>query len=38
MNVDLPFHGYAHAFTIVIVIAIVISMAFGIVFWRKKYF
>jgi magnesium transporter len=38
MNVALPFMHYTHAFTIVIVIAIVISMAFGIVFWRKKYF
>jgi magnesium transporter len=38
MNVKLPFMTYTHAFTIVIVIAIVISTAFGIVFWRKKYF
>ena len=38
MNVDLPFQKFAHAFTIVIVIAIVISTAFGVVFWRKKYF
>jgi len=38
MNVKLPFMGYAHAFTLVIVIAFVISLGFAIVFWRKRFF
>ncbi len=38
MNVTLPFENYAHAFTITIVIAVVISAAFAVVFWRKKFF
>jgi magnesium transporter len=38
MNVALPFDDYAHAFTLVIVIAFVISLAFAIVFWRKRFF
>jgi magnesium transporter len=38
MNVRLPFQNYAHAFTITIVIAVVISGMFAIVFWRKNYF
>jgi magnesium transporter len=38
MNVDLPFQNYVHAFTIVLVIAFVISLGFAIVFWRKRYF
>jgi magnesium transporter len=38
MNVDLPFQNYAHAFTITIVIAFVISIAFAIVFWRRNFF
>jgi magnesium transporter len=38
MNVDLPFMGFAHAFSIVLAIAFVISLGFGLVFWRKKYF
>jgi len=38
MNVKLPFMNYAHAFTLVIVIAFVISLGFAIVFWRKRFF
>ena len=38
MNVDLPFQKYAHAFTLVIVIAIVGVLGFALVFWRKRYF
>jgi magnesium transporter len=38
MNVGLPFGNYVHAFTIVIVIAFVISLGFAVVFWRKRYF
>ena len=38
MNVALPFGDYAHAFTLVIVIAFVISLGFAIVFWRKRFF
>ena len=37
MNVDLPFQQYAHAFTLTIVIWLVISLAFAVVFWRRKY-
>ena len=37
MNVKLPFKDYSHAFTLTIVIAFVISLAFTLVFWRKKY-
>jgi magnesium transporter len=38
MNVGIPLQGYAHAFPIVIAIAVVLSLGFAIVFWRKKYF
>lgn len=38
MNVALPFDDYAHAFTLVIIIAFVISLCFAIVFWRKRFF
>ncbi len=38
MNVDLPFQQYAHAFTLTIVIWLVISGALALVFWRKRYF
>jgi magnesium transporter len=38
MNVALPFQNYAHAFTITIVIAFVISIAFAVVFWRRDFF
>jgi magnesium transporter len=38
MNVQLPFMHYAHAFTLVIVIAVVGILAFLLVFWRKRYF
>lgn len=37
MNVGLPFQTYKHAFTLTIVIAFVISLAFALVFWRKRY-
>jgi magnesium transporter len=37
MNVDLPFQQYAHAFTLTIVIWLVISLAFAVVFWRRRY-
>ncbi len=37
MNVDLPFQQYAHAFTLTIVVWLVISLAFAVVFWRRKY-
>jgi magnesium transporter len=37
MNVDLPFQKYAHAFTLTIVIWLVVSLAFAIVFWRRRY-
>src|SRR3990172_4430784 len=33
MNVKLPFKDYSHAFTLTIVIAFVISLAFTLVFW-----
>ncbi len=38
MNVALPFQGYVHAFSLVMVISFVISIAFALVFWRKRYF
>jgi magnesium transporter len=38
MNVALPFQNYAHAFTLTIVIAFVISLAFAVVFWRRNFF
>jgi magnesium transporter len=38
MNVALPFANYSHAFTLVIIIAFVLSLAFAIVFWRKRFF
>jgi magnesium transporter len=38
MNVQLPFMHYQHAFTIVIVIALVGIIGFFAVFWRKRYF
>ncbi len=38
MNVKLPFMNYAHAFTLVIVIAVVGVVGFFLVFWRKRYF
>jgi magnesium transporter len=38
MNVKLPFMGYAHAFTLVIAIAVVGVVGFFLVFWRKRYF
>jgi magnesium transporter len=38
MNVALPFQSYAHAFTLVLVIALVISIGFALVFWRKRFF
>ena len=37
MNVALPFENYAHAFTLTLVISFVISIAFALVFWRKRY-
>ena len=37
MNVDLPFQNYAHAFSLTIIIAFVISLGFAVVFWRKNY-
>ncbi len=37
MNVKLPFASYQHAFTLTIVIAFVISVAFAVVFWKKRY-
>ncbi len=38
MNVALPFQNYVHAFSLVMVISFVISLAFALVFWRKRYF
>jgi magnesium transporter len=38
MNVALPFQQYTHAFTLVLVIAFVLCLAFALVFWRRKYF
>ena len=38
MNVALPFMHFAHAFWIVIAIAVAGIIGFFIVFWRKKYF
>jgi len=37
MNVGLPFQNYQHAFLLTIVIWLVLSGAFALVFWRKKY-
>jgi magnesium transporter len=38
MNVALPFENYAHAFSLTLAIAFVLSIAFAIVFWRKRFF
>jgi magnesium transporter len=38
MNVKLPFMQYSHAFTLVLVIAIVGVLGFALVFWRKRFF
>jgi len=38
MNVGLPFQNYTHAFSLVLAIAFAISLAFTLVFWRKRYF
>jgi len=38
MNVNLPFQNYSHAFALTIVIAVVISAVFALVFWRKRFF
>ncbi len=38
MNVTLPFMRFAHAFWIVIAIAVVGVIGFFLVFWRKRYF
>jgi len=38
MNVNLPFENYSHAFALTIVIAVVISAIFALVFWRKRFF
>lgn len=37
MNVDLPFQNYQHAFLLTIIIWLVLSGAFALVFWRKNY-
>lgn len=37
MNVGLPFQDYQHAFLLTIVIWVVVSGAFALVFWRKNY-
>jgi len=38
MNVTLPFMKFAHAFWIVIAIAVAGIIGFFLVFWRKRYF
>jgi len=37
MNVKVPFQSYPHAFTLTIAIAFAISLAFALVFWKRKY-
>jgi magnesium transporter len=37
MNVRLPFQDYGHAFTLTMVMSFVLSAAFAIVFWKKRY-
>jgi magnesium transporter len=37
MNVDLPFQHHAHAFTIVIIISILVTIAFVVYFKRKRW-
>ena len=37
MNVKVPFQEYRHAFTLTLVLSLVVSTAFAIVFWKKKY-
>ncbi|NLO27679.1 MAG: magnesium transporter CorA family protein [Actinobacteria bacterium] len=38
MNVRLPFEDYSHAFALTLVITVVISAGFALVFWRKRFF
>jgi magnesium transporter len=38
MNVALPFEDYSHAFSLTLAISFVLSIAFAVVFWRKRFF
>lgn len=38
MNVALPFENYPHAFSLTLAISFVLSIAFAVVFWRKRFF
>ena len=37
MNVALPFEKYSHAFSLTLAISLVLSIAFAVVFWRKRF-
>lgn len=37
MNVHVPFQNYPHAFTLTMVMSLVFSAAFALVFWKKRY-
>ncbi|MFX3623533.1 MAG: magnesium transporter CorA family protein [Ectobacillus sp.] len=38
MNVSIPFEGYPHAFTIIMIIAAALSCTTAFIFWKKRYF
>jgi magnesium transporter len=38
MNVPIPFQGYRHAFTIVMLISATLSCTTAFIFWKKRYF
>ena len=37
MNVKVPFQSYPHAFLLTMVMSLVLSVAFAVVFWKKRY-
>jgi magnesium transporter len=37
MNVKVPFQNYPHAFLLTMVMSLVLSVAFAVVFWKKRY-
>ncbi|MCP8968898.1 magnesium transporter CorA family protein [Ectobacillus ponti] len=38
MNVEVPFGHYPHAFTVIMVIAAILSCTTAFIFWKKRYF
>ncbi|EUJ28214.1 magnesium transporter CorA family protein [Listeria floridensis FSL S10-1187] len=38
MNVKLPFAEYAHAFSLIMLFTLLITLVVTLIFWRKKYF